>query len=121
MVTEVMLSGETIKLQVPGSLAMRWDIAGASLDAPRRAMWASLAVCWRSLNPPKAKLAKHRHDVASFGAAVMDEMLARGHGFVELNEASLAAFQLTVNGLVTDDEVITAVGFTEAPAEEQPG
>ena len=115
---EVTLSGKAITLGTPASLAMRWDIAGASFDAPRRAMWAALAVCWRSLAPPKVSLKSHQHDLASFGAAVMDELLGRGHDFSEVNEAAMVAYHLAVSGLVTEREVKEAESFTDPPAED---
>ena len=117
---EVQIGGRTVKLQTPGSLAMRWDIAGASFAAPRRAMWAALAVCWRGLAPPKTSLKSHQHDLASFGAAVMDELLDRGYTFAEVNEAALVAYQLACNGLVTQREVNEAADFSEALPEAAP-
>jgi hypothetical protein len=95
---EVTLSGKAITLGTPASLAMRWDIASRA--------------------PPKVSLKSHQHDLASFGAAVMDELLGRGHDFSEVNEAAMVAYHLAVSGLVTEREVKEAESFTEAPAED---
>jgi hypothetical protein len=115
---EVTLSGKTITLGAPASLAMRWDIACAVHSAPRRVMWAALAICWRSLSPPKTNFQQCQYDLALFGGKVMDELLERGHDFTEVNTAAIEAYVLATKGLLTDREVKEAESFTEAPAED---
>lgn len=109
------IGGHAIHLVTPQSLAVAYDIVSVTGDAPNRACWAALGVCYQG-GPLKItqQLKAHRYDVLSYGGGVLDELVDQGHDANEITTAGLAALQLLVAMLPGPGEAEAAEDFSGA-------
>lgn len=112
------LLGWDLDLAAPGSLAERWDVAGAATDAPDnqvmiRVLAAALGLCWgRFRRNPKSP--KYDGRVLAFGGRVLDFALEHGAPLHHVITAGGRALQLCRAGLVTQEAIDDAAGFSPA-------
>jgi hypothetical protein len=100
--TTVQIGDRKVPLTVPASMASRYDVLISYTKSPTRAAHAALGLCWTGPGRPKAAAS---YDVCEYGGRVMDELCARGVSPVQSMAAAIVAFNLAIEGLVTESEV----------------
>ena len=116
--------GGTVPLPVPGPFALRLDLYWAAGRNQRRGPAAALGLCWAGADPPKAQIRRYGEaDILEYGGLVMDELIARGISWDEIQTAAIQAWALIAESvgpmlqdLPTAEEVHQAEDFTEAAA-----
>jgi hypothetical protein len=80
-------------------------------------------VCWRGRRPPKAAYAAHDYSPLRYGAAVLDELVARKMAspdqILAAGVVCLAVLQRAAS--ITEAEVASVANFTGPSAEESSG
>ncbi|MEQ1565388.1 MAG: hypothetical protein ABMA64_07100 [Myxococcota bacterium] len=116
--TRVTLRGRdgelVLNLVPPKSLALRYEVVFAVAQSEANAVAAALGLCSVTLR----KHVRWNHDVHAFGAAVLDWLLERGVNYHAALRAGRVAWVHLRDGLVFEDEVKEAEGFTEPSSEE---
>jgi hypothetical protein len=105
------IGGGVVTLAPPKSYTARLDVVLASARNPHRGAAAALGLCWQSVGRPKAVYA---YEPLPYGGAVLDELTERGVKMVEIVAAGTIALALCSDGLISEDEVTTAAGNSEA-------
>lgn len=108
----VTLKGVEVPLKPPGSLALAYDVAGASGKNPLRAMYAALGACWAGKQRLRAKFTD-TYVALEFGGQVFDELVKWGATPAEVQEAGGVALALLCEGLPDVEEVDAAEGNFE--------
>lgn len=84
-------------------------------------MAAALGLCWPGKPGRHGKPeARFRFNVLAYGQAVFNELFEAGYSSADIRSASLAAFLLCSDQLISDEEIEDAADFSEGPA-GQPG
>lgn len=106
------LAGADLVLEVPGSLARRWDVAilWQTPGCDHKARLAALGLCW----PRFLRRKPYSGNAVTYAEAVADTLLAEGASMKELLAAGEEALLLCVHGLVS---VEGASDFSETPAD----
>jgi hypothetical protein len=109
------LAGADLVLEVPRSLAERWDVAilYSHPGAETRACAAALGLCWRRFRARKP----YPGNALQYGGTVVDTLLGEGASMGEILAAAAEAYALCVTGLVS---VEGAADFS-APPDAQAG
>lgn len=100
--TTVQIGDRQVPLAVPASMAARYDVLIAYNKSPTRAAHAALGLAWTGPGRPKAAAS---YDVCEYGGRIMDELCARGVSPVQSMAAAIVAFNLAVEGLISESEV----------------
>jgi hypothetical protein len=102
-----------VTLSIPKSFAIRHELVAAINDHPVRACAACLAACWQGPGRPKDTYAQCKYDPLRYGAAVIDELVARkGVTMAQVMKAGMAAFKLLAPTVLTEQEVQSRAGFS---------
>lgn len=115
------LGGETVVLQVPKRLSVRFDVqagladSGGRLQMLQRVVAAALALCWPTFTAKK-DTPRYTGDLLEYGAQVIDFLGARGVTIEEIWTHGGPALKLCTDGLVTTEQIQAAQGNSEAPA-----
>jgi hypothetical protein len=114
------LAGQPAVVKAPRSMSIRWDavaIEGASSFMVARA--AAIGVCLQEPGKmrPKKSLRSCRQDLAEFGRLYADQLLEAGVTMRELSSLGGHCALLCSEGLVAEEDVVEAEGFSEAQPE----
>lgn len=97
MTTKSIEVGErTIELQLPASMAVRYEITYLAASAEHRAYAAALGVCWGRLQ----RRVRYRPGPAEYGGRVIDYLVDQGWSYPEVLQAGMAAFAWLADGLI---------------------
>lgn len=115
-----MIKPQDAALALPGSMAVRWDIARLYDGNESRALAAALGVCWTGPGRPPVRYTPG--NPAAYGGAVIDELLARaGVSYADILEGGARAFSLIAGSLVSEAEVKEQEGNFAAAADQSSG
>ena len=106
-----------VKLKVPGSMAVRYQILELASGSPMICMAAALGVCWSGHGAPGVRW-KTGH-AAEYGAAVLDWLMARKWTIERINAEGSEACGLISDSLPTDDDEKEALGNSEGPEDSE--
>lgn len=124
----VTVHGQTMELDAPRRLVLRYDLAAAVEEhgrveqTARRVLAAALGLCW-SGGTAKVGWPTYRGDVLSYGGDVLDYLLTAGATMQEVVAGGHAAVQLVVQSMPGPPEIERARGNSPgagAPASSAP-
>lgn len=110
----VVLGGREITISAPSSYTERSEIWLLAADNRVRGIAAALGACWRGPGRPKVRYAACGYSPAVYGGRVLDELVERGYPLAEILRAGGVALEVLAGGLVTEQEVADAEGFSDA-------
>jgi hypothetical protein len=111
----VTIGGQTVRLVLPDSHAVRYELVGAGDANPFRAVAACLGVCWQGKGHPGGKYADSGFNPLVYGGKVIDELCGeRRIGPDEVSAAGAVAYRLIRDSLISGAEVAAAEDFSEA-------
>lgn len=119
---KTLISNKTVVLQLPRSFALRNEIAAAGITNLHRAVVAALGVCWQGSGRPSTRY-ETSYSPLIYGAAVTDELTARGIPWAEIFAAGVVAYTYVCDSLPRENEVARIEGNSEdgvAPSSEAP-
>ena len=114
MATTTTIGGSEIRLSLPDSLMLRYEVSHLLVSNFQRGICAALGICWRGTGRPKVSFAQCQHNMAVYGGHVFDELMSRGIEYEEILSAGGEAIKLIHGGLVSSSEVEEVENFTEA-------
>lgn len=111
----IQILGQTRTLKAPRSVTVCYEVWAAAGTNVHRAFAAALGVCLVEINPREPTIsAKYRADVMAYGAAVLDELVAKGATPAQVIAAGAEAYSVLheiAAPVPTEEEVADA----EAP------
>lgn len=92
------LGGVPVNLEIPGSIAARWDVVLASQrpGCENRAFAAALGLCW----PYLSRKRPYTGDAIAYGGSIIDFVVGGGADFMEMTSIAVEAYNLCMEGLV---------------------
>ena len=111
----VNLGGAEVRLGLPKSYSVCFDVVVAAGQNTLRAFCAALGLCWQGKGRPRARYDASGYNALAYGGQVLDELVARGLTPGEVHAAGAIAFNLMAEQIITEDEVADAEGNSEAP------
>lgn len=119
--SEVTLHGTAgplkIRLVVPQSLGLRYEVTYALAKSEPKAVCAALGLCSSALR----KHARWDHDVMAFGAASLDWLLGQGVPYLDILNAGRIAWRHVSKDLIPASEVKEAEDFSEPKTDKPTG
>lgn len=97
-----------IQLAPPASITIRTELVAASQDNAARAKAAALGACWRGKGRPKARYADHGYNPMRYGAAVLEELVARGVAPLQVLAVGGMALSLCFEGVIPGEDEVAA-------------
>lgn len=112
------LGGVPVTLELPGSIAARWDVVIASHrpGCENRAYAAALGLCW----PYLSRKRPYTGDVIAYGGSVIDFVVGGGADFLEMVSIAVEAYNLCMEGLVPVEGAQDFTPTQEPPAGSKP-
>lgn len=110
----VEVGDHTVRLGLPRSYAMRFEIRVAANDNALRAAAAALGACWLAGGSPNAPRLKYSYQPLKFGGDVLDDLVGRGVSELDIIRAGQVALAHLAQHDLTEDEVSGAEGNSEA-------
>jgi hypothetical protein len=111
------LGGQTVELELPGRLSVRYDLVTASAEfgareqTARRVVAAALLLCWAGAARKGAPV--YGGDVLGYGGDAIDFLLAKGATIDQIVRAGVAAMQLVKESMVSVSEVKEQLGNSD--------
>jgi len=109
------IGGQSVTFQPIEAAHLRMDLAQGMFQNQTRAFAAALALAWVGDGKPKASLSRCRYDVLQFGGLVINELVKRGISAMQVITYGAAVYArcVTLDGIVSEDEVKEAAGFSD--------
>ena len=110
---DFILGGKAHPGQLPSSFMVRCEIVSAAYQNYKRATAAALGVCETDLKV-NGSYQSNEFRTLKYGEAVIDELVARGMNWVDVQAAGVQCWPHLAPSIPTAEEVTTAEDFTEA-------
>jgi len=110
------IGGQSVTFKPIEAAHLRMDLAQGMFQNQSRAFAAALGMAWVGEGKPKANLSRCRYDVLQYGGLVINELVKRGISAMQVITYGAAVYAkcVTLDGIVSDDEVKEAAGFSES-------
>lgn len=114
---EIEIHGESITLAPPGRVAVASSIVTAyAQGSDAVASAAAIGACWKGKGAPKARFDRHKWNVYSYGAEILDDLHGRGWTIADISTAALPCIEMLAAQLPRAAEVREAEDFSEVQA-----